>query len=66
MIYYVLQMLTVVRFLFLVILYAVFHVKHWWPVAVSTAISDAALILKIFAIFPGFGVSFRLFIDFYT
>lgn len=57
------QILAFLRFLFLVGSYALFRVKHWWPVAISTALSDAALIVKIFAIFPGFGVSYYFIIS---
>ena len=45
------------RFIFLVLTYALFRIRHYWPVAVSTAVSDAALVVKIFAVFPGLGVS---------
>uniref|UniRef100_F6SFB8 START domain-containing protein n=1 Tax=Ciona intestinalis TaxID=7719 RepID=F6SFB8_CIOIN len=44
-------MLAAVRFLFLVLSYAILRIKHYWPVAVSTAVSDVLLILKIFGIF---------------
>ncbi|CAK8671997.1 unnamed protein product [Clavelina lepadiformis] len=43
--------LALARFIFLQLTYALFRVRHWWPVAISTAISNACLILKIFAVF---------------
>lgn len=43
--------LAAARFAFLQITYALLWIRHWWPVAVSTGVSDILLILKIFPIF---------------
>ena len=50
------QVLAIARFVFLVTAFAFFRIRHYWPVAVSTAVSDGYFIFKIFAIFVEIGV----------
>ena len=44
------------RFLFLVFTYGIMRIRHYWPVAISTAVSDAFLVVKIFFVFTHVGV----------
>jgi len=43
--------LSASRFLFLEATYAIFCIKHWWPIAVSTCVSNMLMFGKIFLIF---------------
>nr|XP_039268493.1 stAR-related lipid transfer protein 3-like [Styela clava] len=49
--------LAFLRFTFLELMYAVLRIKHWWPVALSTSVTDILLILKIFPIFQASGTA---------
>nr|XP_057927979.1 STARD3 N-terminal-like protein isoform X3 [Doryrhamphus excisus] len=41
------QLLAVFRFASLILAYAVFRLRHWWAIAVTTAVSCAFLIAKV-------------------
>ncbi|CAG5115492.1 unnamed protein product [Candidula unifasciata] len=41
-------MLSAVRFTLLILAYALFRIRHWWMIAISTALSCSFLIVKIF------------------
>ncbi|XP_070174333.1 stAR-related lipid transfer protein 3-like isoform X2 [Littorina saxatilis] len=41
-------MMATVRFVFLILAYALFRIRHWWTVALTTLLSSAFLLAKIF------------------